>query len=38
VLSDSPHTGAEEFKEETLNNDPHAIDVEVTEVPFSDIA
>jgi len=27
-----------EIKEETQNQDPQAIDVEVTEVPFSDIA
>jgi hypothetical protein len=38
VLSDSPHTSSVEIKEETQNQDPQAIDVEVTEVPFSDIA
>ena len=38
MLYDSPDIGAEEFKEETLNKDPQAIDVEVIEVPFSDIA
>jgi hypothetical protein len=38
VLSDSPHTSSDEIKEETLNKDPQSIDVEVTEVPFSDIA
>lgn len=31
ILNDTPRSGPEEVKEETLNEDPHAMDVEVTD-------
>ena len=31
ILNDTPRSGTEENKEETLNEDPHAMDVEVTD-------